>query len=99
MTLQDLVNLGEFIGEIAVEITLVYLAIQLRHNTDSVRASAETAPQIAFQNTYFMMALSREAVDAVNRSVREDVQGLSLDFQQFSWWLKSLLLVLQTQFD
>ena len=33
MTLQDLGNLGEFVGAIAVVITLVYLALQIRQNT------------------------------------------------------------------
>ena len=33
MTLQDLGNLGEFVGAIAVVITLVYVALQIRQNT------------------------------------------------------------------
>ena len=33
MNLQDLGNLGEFVGAIAVVVTLVYLALQIRHNT------------------------------------------------------------------
>ena len=33
MTLQDLGNLGEFVSAIAVVVTLVYLALQIRHNT------------------------------------------------------------------
>jgi len=43
MTLEDLGNLGDFIGGIAVVVTLVYLAIQLRANTDSIRAASSTA--------------------------------------------------------
>ena len=37
---QLLGNYGEFIGAIAIVITLIYLAVQLRQNTTSVRASA-----------------------------------------------------------
>ena len=33
-------NYGEFVGAIAIVVTLVYLAIQLRQNTASVRANA-----------------------------------------------------------
>ena len=33
MTLEDLGNLGEFIGAIGVVVTLVYLALQIRQNT------------------------------------------------------------------
>ena len=40
MTLQDLGNLGEFIGSFAVVITLVYLAIQIRHNTRASRTES-----------------------------------------------------------
>ena len=50
MTLADLGNLGDFIGGIAVVVTLVYLAVQvaqnnrlLRANTESVRAASWTA--------------------------------------------------------
>ena len=40
MTLQDLGNLGEFIGSIAVVVTLVYLAIQIRQNTRATRTES-----------------------------------------------------------
>ncbi len=33
MTLQDLGSLGELVGGIAVVVSVVYLAIQIRHNT------------------------------------------------------------------
>ena len=36
MTLQDLGSIGEFVGSIAVLITLVYLAVQIRQNTKSM---------------------------------------------------------------
>lgn len=38
MTLQDLGNLGEFIGSIAVVITLIYLARQIRLSSEASRA-------------------------------------------------------------
>ncbi len=37
MTLEDLGNLGEIIGAIAVVISLVYLAVQIRQNTAQIR--------------------------------------------------------------
>ncbi|MGD2070474.1 MAG: hypothetical protein PVI57_17495 [Gemmatimonadota bacterium] len=39
-TLQALGNLGEFIGAVGVVLSLVYLALQLRQNTSSVRAAS-----------------------------------------------------------
>jgi hypothetical protein len=40
MTLQDLANLGEVIGAIAVIATLIYLAFEIRQNTRAVRRAA-----------------------------------------------------------
>ena len=40
MTLEDLGNLGEFVAGLAVVVSLVYLAIQIRQNTSAVRNSA-----------------------------------------------------------
>lgn len=40
MSLQDLGNLGEFIGALGVVVSLIYLARQMSHNTVSVRAAS-----------------------------------------------------------
>jgi hypothetical protein len=49
LTLQDLGNIGEFLGAIGVIATLVFLAIQIRQNTAAVRTAAnmDTSRQIA----------------------------------------------------
>jgi hypothetical protein len=52
MSLTDLGALGEFVGAIAVVVTLVYLAIQIRQNT---RAMAESR-RLALAQTYQMRA-------------------------------------------
>ena len=45
MNLDDLGNLGELIGAVAVVISLAYLAVQIRQNTRSLRAAAfKTSP-------------------------------------------------------
>ena len=52
MTLEDLGNLGEFIGAFAVIATLIYVATQLRQNTQSLRTSSfQAAMQTASQDT------------------------------------------------
>jgi len=40
VTLEDLGNFGDFLGGIGVIVTLVYLAIQIRSNTQTVRAAS-----------------------------------------------------------
>jgi hypothetical protein len=43
MSLNDLANLGQVIGAIAVVISLIYVALQIRQNTNAVRsATAQT---------------------------------------------------------
>jgi len=39
MTLQDLGSIGELVGALAVLVSLVYLAFQIRQNTQALRAS------------------------------------------------------------
>ena len=39
MTLEDLANLGELVGGIAVVLSLLYLAFQIRQNTRQIRGS------------------------------------------------------------
>ena len=41
MTIQDLGSIGEFVAAGATLITLVYLAMQLRHNTKAINQNAE----------------------------------------------------------
>ena len=47
MDLTQLANVGEFIGGVAVLVTLIYLAVQLRQNTRAMRSS--TFQQISAQ--------------------------------------------------
>ena len=49
MNLQELGSLGEFIAAIAVIASLIYLAVQIRQNTQSVRASTVQAISDAAQ--------------------------------------------------
>jgi hypothetical protein len=58
MSISELGSLGEFIGSIAVLVTLVYLAFQLRQNTLSMRS----------QSRYFVL----EALNSDLRQVQED---------------------------
>ena len=50
MTLDDLGNLSEFIGAIAVVISLIYLAIQIRQNTAQMRESSQVSRLLLQEN-------------------------------------------------
>lgn len=65
MTLEDLGNIGDFVGGIAVIATLVYLALQIRQNNRLLRAntaSVRAASSIAIN----------ERLVGVNQSLVED---------------------------
>jgi hypothetical protein len=52
--------LGEVVGAIAVFITLVYLTLQIRQNTRSVKAAAVQAAMISASSTYSALAYDAE---------------------------------------
>jgi len=65
---QILGNYGEFVGAIAVVITLAYLAVQVRHSKEATEAStrgAEAAQKLSLANNH----LAR--VDLITRSLRD----------------------------
>ena len=39
MNLNDLANLGQIIGAIAVVVSLIYVALQIRQNTNAIRSA------------------------------------------------------------
>ena len=43
MTLQDLGNIGELVGGFAVVISLIYLAIQVRQNTQQMQENSRVS--------------------------------------------------------
>ena len=51
MTLENLGNLGDFLGGIGVVITLLYLAIQIRQNNRLLRAEATAAQTRSVEGT------------------------------------------------
>ncbi|MEP1472162.1 MAG: hypothetical protein ABJK25_14410 [Halieaceae bacterium] len=51
MTLEDLGNIGDFLGGVGVVATLLYLAFQIRQNTRQLKADALAAQTIAVEGT------------------------------------------------
>lgn len=61
ISLQDLGSLGEFVGAIGVIVTLAYLAMQIRQNTRSVRASTYQVFTDSFREFRTMLVSSDRA--------------------------------------
>jgi hypothetical protein len=60
MTLDDLANLGQVIGALAVVISLIYVAYQIRQNTNAVRSATAQAVHEHFSNWYNLVSADAE---------------------------------------
>jgi hypothetical protein len=78
VTLQDLGSIGEFLGALGVIISLIYLAVQIRQNTRSLRASTQQAV-LDTQSNFSMLLLHNDNVARVFRVGIEDLGELSDD--------------------
>jgi len=96
--LQDLANIGEFISGIVVIVTLAYLAIQVRQNTQSLRTEnyARALDRISAmqaklgQDVSFAQLLSRGASDVSQLSTQERIR--------LSWCLSEFFDALEFMF-
>ena len=79
--LEDLGNLGDFIGGVAVVVTLVYLAFQIRHNTMSVEAAAVQAASQSFADIVESFARDPDLMNLYLTGTR-DYEALSGEEQQ-----------------
>ena len=60
MNLNDLANLGQIIGALAVVISLFYVASQIRQNTNAVRSATAQSVHEHFANWYHLIAADAE---------------------------------------
>ncbi len=106
MSLEDLGNLGEFVGAIAVVITLVYLALQIRQNTAHLSQNTRAVQLSALQANVESGNRVRELL-ILNPEVAElylkGLQGYSqLDRPErlrFGMLVENLLGALQASYD
>ena len=60
MNLNDLANLGQIIGALAVVVSLIYVALQIRQNTNAVRSAAAQVVHEHFASWYHLLAADAE---------------------------------------
>ena len=69
MDLQDLANIGQVIGAVAVVVSLFYVASQIRQNTNAVRSATAQSVHENFATWYHLLAedaeVARIAVDGL----------------------------------
>src|SRR6266480_1926509 len=76
MTLSDLANLGQIIGAVAVVISLIYVALQIRQNTNAVRSATAQSVHEHFASWYHLIAADAELCRIAANGLR-DYQSLS----------------------
>jgi hypothetical protein len=98
MSLEDLGNIGDFVGGIAVIITLLYLAAQIRRNTHAARAA--THQQWVTMTAQVNMALSESRDFArVFRAGSQDPKQLEPDERtQFNTYLLQMFNAFESLF-
>src|SRR5258707_8513953 len=76
MSLNDLANLGQIIGALAVVISLFYVASQIRQNTNAVRSATVQTVHEHFAKWYHLVAADDELSQIVAKGLR-DYESLS----------------------
>ena len=101
MSIQDLGSLGEFFGSIAVVITLIYLAVQVRQNTGALQA---TARESASQGSQRLILARIEDVGLASAFVKAQSGG-ELDavetyrLEQYAWASMRMLEVIFKHYE
>ena len=80
MDLTQLANLGEFIGGVAVLVTLIYLALQVRHGNETARSETVRA-FVADWNEQVLAPLADPATGPLLRRANTNFQNLDGDEQ------------------
>ena len=78
MSLQELSQIGEFLGGLSVLLTLVYLALQIRGNTKAVRLAGAQQTNDAMIQGYRQLAEDSE-LNRIFRSGTRDINSLTED--------------------
>ena len=71
MNLNDLANLGQIIGALAVVISSFYVASQIRQNTNAVRSATAQTVDEHFAKWYHLVAADDELAQIVAKGLRD----------------------------
>ena len=84
MGLTQLANLGEFIGGVAVLVTLVYLAVQVRHNTHAVASNRHhDMLDTILRHELSPVGQSRDFAEFLNKAKRSPDELDEVDWERF----------------
>jgi hypothetical protein len=69
MSLEDLSNIGEFVAAVAVVVSLIYLAVQIRQNTRTVKLASLQTVQEKYVVRTRMTAESERLAGIIRRGI------------------------------
>ena len=96
MTLQDLGNMGEFVGAIAVIATLIYLTVQIRQNSRSIGTAAHNAVLAQTFDLNLRLAQDSEFSSFLQRGLDGELDAQ--DFARFSSTMIAVIGIMQRIF-
>jgi hypothetical protein len=89
MSLEDLGNIGEFVAAVAVVLSLIYLAVQIRQNTRSVRMASHHAVMSEFRTNVRVLTQDPELASAYQVGLEHPDQLSETDRARFGPMLAS----------
>ncbi len=97
MTLANLANIGEFIGGIAVIVSLIYLALQVRHTTRTVRGYTLQQNTDFWGDLFLQLAQPEMArIFATGMQGRADISPVN--YTQFVCLARSMFMGFENQY-
>ena len=97
MTLASLANVGEFLGGIAVVVSLVYVALQIRQNTRTIRGST-LQQNTDFWGDLFLQVAHPELAKVFAIGMQGSADIPPVIFTQFSCIARSIFLGMENQY-
>ena len=80
--------IGQLIGAIAVLITLIYLAIQMKQNTSAVATSTYESTMTGFNDINIVVLSTPELASRINRGCRYNDELTEIETVQFNFILR-----------
>jgi hypothetical protein len=84
MTLSELANIGEALGGLAILVSLIYIALEVRRNTRAARSAARLSAGTAMFELNIGIAHNRELSALLLRASKENTRPEDLTDEEFS---------------
>ena len=88
MNWEAITAIGQLIGAIAVLITLIYLAIQMKQNTSAVATSTYESTMTGFNDINIVVASTPELASIINRGCMNNDELTEIETVQFNFILR-----------